>query len=204
MTRPPRSAAPALRAPALCAPALCAPFLSAPFLGAASVRAPSLATLALLGVVWSGLLLPPLRTLAQEPQITAAQPELPRQPLTIITRDGQRHAFRVEMALDPAQQTVGLMFRTAVPADGGMLFDWGTPRASQMWMRNTVIPLDMLFINEDGTIRRVVENTVPESLAVIDSRGPVRATLELAAGTAARVGIRAGDRVEGAIFPSHP
>jgi uncharacterized protein len=142
------------------------------------------------------MLLLPLGARAQ----TAAQPELPKEPLTIVTQDGTRHAFSVEMALSPEQQTVGLMFRRSVPADGGMLFDWGTPRDSAMWMRNTVTSLDMLFINADGTIRRVVENTVPESLATIDSRGPVRATLELAAGTARRLGIRAGDRVEQRIF----
>lgn len=81
-----------------------------------------------------------------------------------------------------------------------MLFDWGRPRDSTMWMRNTVSSLDMLFINGDGTIRRVAENTVPESLAIVDSRGPVRATLELAAGTAKRLDIRVGDKVEQRIF----
>lgn len=124
------------------------------------------------------------------------QPDLPKEPLVIVTKAGARHAFRVEMAVSEAQQTVGLMFRTSVPADGGMLFDWGTPRTSTMWMRNTVSALDMVFINADGTIRRVVEDTVPESLAIIDSRGPVRATLELAAGTAKRLDIHAGDTVE--------
>ena len=79
-----------------------------------------------------------------------------------------------------------MMFRTSVPPDGGMLFDWGLPRASQMWMQNTLVSLDMVFINDDGTIRSIAENTVPRSLAVIDSRGPVRATLELAAGTTAQ------------------
>ena len=131
---------------------------------------------------------------------TAAQPELPKEPLTIVTKTGARHAFQVEMALSPEQQTVGLMFRKSVPADGGMLFDWGTPRDTTMWMRNTVSSLDMLFINSDGTIRRVVADTVPESLGIIESRGPVRATLELAAGTAKRLGIHAGDRVEQRIF----
>ena len=131
---------------------------------------------------------------------TAAQPELPKEPLTIVSRDGTRHAFTVEMALTGEQQTVGLMFRTSVPPDGGMLFDWGTPRDSTMWMRNTVSALDMVFINQDGTIRRIVENTVPQSLGIIDSRGPVRATLELAAGTAKRLDLRAGDRVEQRVF----
>jgi hypothetical protein len=115
-----------------------------------------------------------------------------------------RHEFNVEMAITPDQQTVGLMFRTSVPAEGGMLFDWGVPRDSQMWMRNTVASLDMVFINADGTIRSIAERTVPESLAVVDSRGPVRATLELAAGTAARLNIRVGDRVQQRIFGNAP
>jgi uncharacterized protein len=146
------------------------------------------------------LALTPLSARAQQPDITKAQPELPREKLTIITRDGVRHDFSVEMATSLNQQTVGLMFRPSVPADGGMLFDWGTPRASQMWMRNTIAPLDMVFINADGTIRSIAENTVPQSLAVIDSRGPVRATLELAAGTTGRLNIRVGDKVEQRIF----
>ncbi len=148
----------------------------------------------------TGLLMMSLMGAAPADAQTAAQPELPKEKLVIVTKDGTRHDFNVEMALSPDQQTVGLMFRKTVPADGGMLFDWGTPRDSAMWMRNTVSSLDMLFINADGTIRRVVENTVPESLATIDSRGPVRGTLELAAGTARRLGIHAGDRVEQRVF----
>jgi uncharacterized membrane protein (UPF0127 family) len=146
------------------------------------------------------LALAPLPVRAQPVNPTGPQPELPQEKLVIITRDGVRHDFNVEMAITPDQQTVGLMFRPSVPADGGMLFDWGTPRASQMWMRNTISPLDMVFINADGTIRSIAENTVPESLAIIDSRGPVRATLELAAGTTARLNIRVGDKVEQRIF----
>ena len=142
----------------------------------------------------------PLVARAQEPVIKKAQPELPKEKLVIITRDGTRHDFNVEMALTPDQQTVGLMFRPSVPPDGGMLFDWDAPRDSQMWMRNTIAPLDMVFINADGTIRSIAENTVPQSLAVIDSHGPVRATLELAAGTTARLNIRVGDKVEQRIF----
>ena len=142
------------------------------------------------------LLMAPLAAQAQ----TAAQPELAKESLSITTRDGKRHDFQVEMALTGAQQTTGLMFRTSVPADGGMLFDWGTPRDSSMWMRNTVSPLDMLFINADGTIRRIAEDTVPNSLAVIESHGPVRATLELAAGTAKHLDIRVGDKVQSRIF----
>jgi uncharacterized membrane protein (UPF0127 family) len=142
----------------------------------------------------------PLVARAQEPDITKAQPDLPKEKLVIITRDGVHHDFNVEMAITPDQQTVGLMFRKSVSPDGGMLFDWSSPRDSQMWMRNTLAPLDMVFINADGTIRSIAENTVPESLAVIDSRGPVRATLELAAGTTARLNIRVGDKVQQKIF----
>jgi len=128
------------------------------------------------------------------------QQELPKEKLVIVTRDGKAHEFNVEMALTPDQQTVGLMNRPTVPADGGMLFDWGGPRESSMWMRNTISSLDMVFINADGTIRAIAERTVPLSLATINSRGPVRATLELAAGTTARLDIRVGDTVRQRIF----
>jgi len=135
---------------------------------------------------------------------TGPQPELPKEKLVIVTHDGTRHDFNVEMALTMDQQTAGLMFRPSVAADGGMLFDWGSPRESQMWMRNTVAGLDMLFINADGSIRSIAEHTVPQSLAVIDSRGPVRATLEVAAGTAERLDIRVGDKVLQRIFGNAP
>ncbi len=135
---------------------------------------------------------------------TAAQPELPKEKLVIVTQDGAKHDFSVEMALTPEQQETGLMFRPTVPADGGMLFDWGLPRDIAMWMHNTVAPLDMVFINSDGTIRRIAENTTPQSLATIQAGGAVRGTLELAAGTAARLHIRVGDKVEQRIFGNAP
>ena len=103
---------------------------------------------------------------------SAAQPELPKEKLVIVTHDGQKHDFNVEMALTPQQQETGLMFRPSVPADGGMLFDWGSSREMAMWMHNTVAPLDMLFINSDGTIRRIAENTTPQSLATIPLQRP--------------------------------
>ena len=131
---------------------------------------------------------------------TGPQPELPKEKLVIVTSDGQRHDFDVEVATTQQQQTTGLMFRPSVAADGGMLFDWGAPRDSTMWMRNTIAPLDMLFLNPDGTIRHIAENTVPGSLAQIPSHGEVRATLELAAGTAARLNLRVGDKVQQRIF----
>lgn len=144
------------------------------------------------------LALPLARADADEP--TQAQPVLPKEKLVIETRDGKRHTFEVEMALTEAQQRVGLMFRKSVPPDGGMLFDWGTPRSVPMWMENTLVPLDMVFINADGTIRAIAENTVPQSLANIPSHGPVRATLELAGGTTARLNIIVGDKVLQRIF----
>lgn len=145
-----------------------------------------------------------LAVMAQAPEPTKAQPELPKEKLVIVTHDGKQHVFNVEMALTEDQQTIGEMFRPKVPEDGGMLFDWGVPRESQMWMENTLVPLDMVFINADGTIRSIAEDTTPRSLAVIDSHGPVRATLELAAGVTAKLDIRVGDTVKQRIFGNVP
>eukprot|EP01037_Dinobryon_pediforme_P012939 gene12939-13039_t len=145
-------------------------------------------------------LLPAAHALAQIINPTAAQPQLPTEKLTILTHDGRKLDFTVEMALTQDQQTVGLMFRTSVPDGTGMLFDWGTPRESNMWMRNTVSSLDMLFIQPDGTISHIAERTVPQSLAVISSGGPVRATIEIAAGAAEKLDIRVGDKVQNRIF----
>jgi hypothetical protein len=108
------------------------------------------------------------------------------------------------MAIQPEQQMIGLMFRPEVKPDEGMLFDWGAPRESSMWMRNTITSLDMVFIAADGRVHRIAERTVPQSLATVSSNGPVRATLELAAGTAERLNIRVGDRVLHRIFGTTP
>jgi uncharacterized membrane protein (UPF0127 family) len=141
---------------------------------------------------------------AQRPEPTGPQPILPTEKLVIVTKAGKSHIFTVEMALSPEQQEVGEMFRPTVPEDGGMLFDWVSPRESQMWMKNTLAALDMVFVNADGTIRSIAENTVPRSLATIDSRGPVRATLELAAGVTAKLDIRVGDKVQHRLFGTKP
>ena len=143
-----------------------------------------------------GALLLPAAARAQ----TGPQPELRKERITIATASGKQHNFLVEMALQPAEQSIGLMFRPSVPADGGMLFDWGTPRVSQMWMRNTIASLDMIFIGEDGRIRTIVERTIPHSLAIINSKVEVRATLEVAAGTCQRLEITVGDRVVHPMF----
>ncbi|MBR0653816.1 DUF192 domain-containing protein [Plastoroseomonas arctica] len=145
----------------------------------------------------------PIAALAQ-PGVTEPQPRLPTERLVIATRDGRRIDFNVEMALGPDQQMVGLMFRTALADDEGMIFDWGAARESAMWMRNTLIPLDMVFIAADGRIHRIAERTVPLSLATVESRGPVRATLELAGGAAERLNLRVGDRVLHRLFGTQP
>ncbi|WP_240789835.1 DUF192 domain-containing protein [Roseomonas sp. HF4] len=149
------------------------------------------------------LALVPAAALAQ-PGVDRPQPRLPTERLVIQTRDGRRLDFTVEMALSGEQQMIGLMFRPEVKPDEGMLFDWGAPRESSMWMRNTITSLDMVFIAADGRIHRIAERTVPLSLATVSSGGPVRATLELAAGATERLDIRAGDRVLHRIFGTAP
>lgn len=139
-----------------------------------------------------------------QPGVDQPQPRLPTEPLVILTHDGRRLPFTVEMATRPEQQMIGLMFRPEVKPDEGMLFDWGTPRESSMWMRNTITALDMVFIAGDGRIHRIAERTVPLSLATVSSNGPVRATLELRAGITERLDIRAGDRVLHRLFGTAP
>lgn len=106
-----------------------------------------------------------------------------------ITMAGKAHVFNVEVARTDAEQDRGLMFRASLPADGGMLFPFQKPRIGSFWMKNTLIPLDMIFIRADGSIDRLAENTIPESLEPVVSGGEVSAVLELAGGTAARLGI---------------
>lgn len=131
---------------------------------------------------------------------TGPQPELPKVPLVIVTHDGKRHRFDVEVARTAMEQTIGLMFRKSVAADSGMLFVWPEPQESEMWMKNTLVPLDMVFIEADGTIRHIAEDTVPHSLAIIDSHGKVKATLELQGGITEKLGIVPGDKVLGQPF----
>lgn len=119
--------------------------------------------------------------------------------LTVVTLTA-RHTFRVELAQTADQRRQGLMFRKAMDADAGMLFDYGRSHPVTMWMKNTLITLDMLFIGADGTIEHIVENASPGSLKTISSNGPVLGVLELNGGTATRLDIRPGDRIEHAIF----
>ncbi len=120
-------------------------------------------------------------------------------PLAIETGSGTL-SFEIELAVSPEQRRQGLMFRESLDSDRGMLFDFGRTAPVTMWMRNTFISLDMLFIDADGRIARIVADTEPLSDAVIGSGSPVRSVLELAAGTSAELGIAVGDRVVHPIF----
>lgn len=115
-------------------------------------------------------------------------------PLTILA-DGREHRFTVEAAVTPEEQAKGLMFRTELPADVGMIFPMRPPRPASFWMKNTVIPLDILFIRTDGTIALVAANTKPYSQEPVSAGTPVAGVLELRGGRAAELGIEQGDTV---------
>jgi hypothetical protein len=123
------------------------------------------------------------------------------QTLEIASKSGV-HAFQVEMAITPEEKERGLMFRRELPEGQGMLFDFQFDQPVAFWMKNTYIPLDMLFIRADGRIARIAENTEPLSERNIPSGAPVRAVLEVIGGTAKKLGIAPGDRVAGSIFKS--
>lgn len=120
-------------------------------------------------------------------------------PLTIVTSDAA-HTFSVEVANDRDEISFGLMERESMDADKGMLFDFNPPREPGMYMKNTLIPLDMLFIAEDGYVEMIARNTVPGSLRTISPGIPVRAVLELNGGLAAELGILPGDTVQHPLF----
>lgn len=131
------------------------------------------------------------------------QPELPRSTLVIETAAGPQ-PFSVELARTEAEKSCGLMLRQRLGRDEGMLFRYQPPSEAWMWMANTVIPLDMIFIAPNGRIVHIVEDTTPFSHETVGTPLPVSGVLELRAGTVARLGIRAGDRVRHAIFGSAP
>jgi uncharacterized membrane protein (UPF0127 family) len=111
-----------------------------------------------------------------------------------------RTRFFVEIADTDAEREKGLMFRKEVPPDRGMLFDFQTPRTVAFWMKNTLIPLDIIYIRTDGTVLSIARNTTPLSEAPIPSGGPVVGVLELAGGRAGEIGLMPGDRIEHRIF----
>jgi uncharacterized membrane protein (UPF0127 family) len=120
--------------------------------------------------------------------------------VNIETAGGETHFFLVEIAETPEQRAQGLMFRRQLDAGAGMLFLFGGSEVRGMWMKNTLIPLDMLFIDEEGKIVRIEESTVPHSERAIISGEPVAAVLEVNAGTASRLMIKPGDRVRHPAF----
>ena len=127
--------------------------------------------------------------------IEASPAGLEQVPLTITTAAGKVHRFIVEVARTEAQQAQGLMNRQTLAPDRGMIFPYATPTMAAFWMKNTLIPLDMIFIRADGTIARIEANTVPLSLDPVPAGEPVGAVLELAGGRSAELGIAAGDKV---------
>jgi len=130
-----------------------------------------------------------------EPQLQRSQAGLQLVPLTIRS-GGELHHFTVEVAGTPEEQAQGLMYRESLAPDRGMIFPHEQPRPASFWMKNTLIPLDIIFVRPDGTIARIAANATPLSLTPIPSLEPVSAVLEIAGGRAAELGIQAGDRVE--------
>jgi uncharacterized membrane protein (UPF0127 family) len=123
------------------------------------------------------------------------------QPLEIVTKNGVQ-VFSVEIATTEDEKQTGLMHRKELADGKGMLFDFNPEQEVSMWMKNTYVSLDMIFIRADGRILRIAENTEPMSTKIISSKGPARAVLEVVAGTAQKYGIRAGDRVGHPLFGS--
>jgi len=145
-------------------------------------------------VLVMGLLLPAAR--ASNAESLASQK---LQAVTVVTQNGDQ-TFTAEFASTPAQRARGLMFRTRLPERQGMLFDFRRDQEIRMWMKNTLIPLDMIFIQSDGRIHRIEQNTKPGSLRLISSNGAVRAVLEMRAGTSKKFGVTVGDRVIHPLF----
>jgi len=130
------------------------------------------------------------------PPIKGPQPELPTEQMTIISQGGNPHTFTVEMAVTFVQKAIGLMFRPTLAADRGMLFVWSTPRRVAMYMRNTLVPLDVLFIDPGFSISKIHANATPGDTTPILSNGDVIYTLELPGGATAKMGIRVGDTIQ--------
>ncbi len=134
------------------------------------------------------------------PPLYAQSASFERDELKIVSGD-QSYKFNIELAVTPAQQEQGLMFRTTMAPDAGMLFLYDNPHILTMWMKNTILPLDMVFFGADGRIIHLVKRAVPQSLSIISSGEAARAVLELNAGTIERLHLKLGDRID---YPSFP
>lgn len=159
--------------------------------------------LAAAGIMLAAGFVSPLPAVSQPLRLAQAAPAgqaaSALETLSIVSGD-KRHAFQVEVMRTGEQRARGLMHRRYMPADRGMLFDFARVEPVAMWMENTFIPLDMLFIRADGTIARIAENTEPLSQRTIPSGEPVLSVLEINGGVSKTLGIKPGDRVEHALF----
>jgi uncharacterized protein len=137
------------------------------------------------------------------PAAPPADATMRREPVTLVTATGE-HVIDAEIAETAEQKARGLMFRTSMPEQAGMLFPFGGPQEVTMWMRNTYVSLDMVFIRADGLVHRIESRTEPLSERIIASGGPVTAVLELAGGVAERLHLKPGDRVRHPHFGAAP
>lgn len=133
------------------------------------------------------------------PSLVHAEVNMRRETLTLETAGGPK-VIAIEIAETGEEKARGLMFRTSLPDTSGMLFPYAQPQELTMWMKNTYIPLDMVFIKSDGTVHRIEVRTEPLSERVIGSKGDVSAVLELAGGASERIGLKAGDKVVHPLF----
>jgi len=142
---------------------------------------------------------PPIK--AQQPQSSVfytkkvVQQQFETDEIVVQKSDGEELSFNVEMALTPTQQAQGLMYRTEMDDQAGMLFVFNDVAMRSFWMKNTLIPLDMLFIDADGTILHIHDSAQPQDLTSVKSKYPAKAVLELNGGAADKMGIEEGDTV---------
>ena len=174
---------------------------------AASNRAPSpIRRAAILAALFASLVpraaLVPLALPATLPPLLVASPleAKMREDRLWLEIGGKDHPIDIEIAETAEEKALGLMYRTSLADDRGMLFPHRPPQEAAMWMRNTYIPLDMVFIRADGIVHRIEARTEPMSERIIASEGPVAAVLELAGGAAGRLGLKPGDRVRHPLF----
>ena len=166
-----------------------------------AARIPGKALVFALSVLAAACLATPAPAQDDQPGGGHAQ-ALRTEPLAIHTRHGWVR-LTVEVADTDATREIGLMYRKSIAPDRGMLFDFKTPQAVEFWMKNTLIPLDMLFIAADGRVLSIARDATPMSETPIPSGGPILGVLEIAGDRAAALDIKPGDKVRERIFPSH-
>jgi hypothetical protein len=165
----------------------------------AGVRPAFARALALLGAIALGAVGAACKTDGAKP---AAPPSAAAAPTVTIDTGGRKLAFRVEVAVTSSEHERGLMYRQHLDADAGMLFVFNEPRVQVFWMKNTFIPLDMLFIGADRRIVGIVENAVPETTSARQVGLPSQYVLEIGGGLSGRLGIRSGQTVEFRAVPT--